>query len=215
MCAVCLIASLYGRVAAERRTLSPRSDLALQAATVAARLNPWVPRYRVDLAWNWGLRGDRARMEREILSALRLAPGHPYLWMEYAQLRAQARRLDERYDHSVQRAQALAPNSLPVRLAMAQLGARYWAFGSEAQRAEWARSQAYVLRRNPAVLLGVVLQDRREGEFCSYSGVALGLDDWCLAMRWMRAVCDGEESGTARVRDACHKAGIVPGRSGG
>lgn len=205
-----IVADLYARIAIEHRFRAESSSVRASAAKHAAELQPWRAVLHSDLAWAFAARGDFELARQNFRTSLQRAPANAYLWLEYAQALARARRFDEEYTLALRQATLLSPNAKPVRLVAARMGALHWGQGGELERALWSQNIGYTLRVSPYDLLWGVLRTRREGSFCGHLGAELGLSRWCFSIQAARQLCDSIAPGARGASvDQCRKLGLA------
>lgn len=176
-----LVGAGYSR-AANRLLDRPESPAALAASDIAARYPSWSSTHVALRGWVLAENGKTEEAEAAYRKALRLAPGDPLLWAEYALALGRLGQFDARLTTAVSQAAALAPNSPAVQRSLAELGVSYWARGTPEQRELWLAAMRNQLARNRGEFLGHVLTRGRGQAFCDDAAHALGEDTWCSSM---------------------------------
>src|SRR5689334_11197610 len=142
-----LVGAGYAR-AANRLLDRPESPAALAASDIAARYPPWSSTHLALRGWVLAENHDAEQSDAAYRKALKLAPGDPLLWAEYALALARLGQFDARLTAAVSQAGALAPNSPVVQRSLADLGVSYWTRGKPEQRELWLTSMRNQLARN-------------------------------------------------------------------
>ncbi|HVT36673.1 MAG TPA: hypothetical protein VHE37_13875, partial [Nevskiaceae bacterium] len=120
-----------------------------------------------------------AAIDQAYGAALQRAPADAYLWFDRAQVLAAQGRYGQQLETAAARAEALAPASPALRLAMARMGALHW-FRSPAELQQlWLRSMRYELRHNQRQFLRSLIHDGEQYWFCASAALELPLDWWC------------------------------------
>ncbi|HUR41118.1 MAG TPA: hypothetical protein VM240_08100 [Verrucomicrobiae bacterium] len=176
-----LVGAGYGRYASARLD-RPESPATAAAARIAARWSPWSSPHAALHGWVLTEGRDASAVEDAYLKALRLAPGDPLLWSEYALALARLNRFDAAMTVAVRKAQQLAPSSSAVRRTLADMGLSYWSRGTPEQRALWLVDMRRELKHNRDAFLAHVLARGRGRTFCRNPAVELGEQDWCSAV---------------------------------
>ena len=171
----------YARFASDRLD-RPDAASTATAARIASGWPPWSSSHTALHAWVLTERREAEGAQAAYLKALRLAPGDPLLWSEYALALARLGRFDDAMTRAVVQAQALAPTSTAVRRAMADLGLSYWARGTPEQRTLWLKDMGRELAGNRTAFLGHVVTRGQLKTFCSDAAKQLKEESWCETM---------------------------------
>jgi hypothetical protein len=173
---------------ATRQLDRPQSPATLAAARIAPRWTPWsAPRLAMH-GWVLAENGD-ARSEDAYRHALRLAPGDPLLWTEYAQALARLGRFGTPLTTAVSQAWARAPTSSPVRRSLAEIGLSYWSHGTVEQQAVWLNAMRAELTHNRGGFLAQAMTRGQGRAFCQDVAPRLNERAWCASMAG--ALADG------------------------
>jgi predicted Zn-dependent protease len=176
------LASLVGAGYADyasRHLDRPDQPSTVAAARIAARWPPWSSSHVALKGWVAAGNGDAEEARVAYAKALRLAPGDPLLWSEYAQALGRLGQFDASLTIALTQAQRLAPASPAVRRAIAEHGLAYWARGDAAQREHWLAGMRHELLRNRGAFLALALTRGQAQTFCAGPAAQLGEDKWC------------------------------------
>lgn len=173
----------YARYAGDRLD-RPDAAGTVAAAQIASRWPPWSSAHAALDGWVRAGARDADGAQAAYLRALRLAPGDPLLWSEYALALGRLGVFDESMTAAIARAQALAPMSAAVQRSIADMGLSYWRRGTPEQRALWLKDMRRELRRNPDEFRADVLARGRLRTFCTGPAPELDETEWC---DWMAA----------------------------
>jgi hypothetical protein len=173
---------------AARQLDRPQSPATLAAARIASRWTPWSARRLGLHGWVLAENGDD-RADLTYRRALRVAPGDPLLWTEYAQALARLGRFEAAMTTALRQAWTRAPTSNPVRGSLADIGLSYWSRGTPDQQAVWLDAMRAELTRDRGAFLGQAMTRGQGRAFCG--DVAPRLDEraWCASMA--PALADG------------------------
>lgn len=164
---------------ANRHLDRPDAPGTLAAARIATLWTPWSSPRAALLGWVHAENGAAEPAVAAYARALRLAPGDPLLWSEYALALGRVGRVDTALAHAVAQAQRLAPTSPAVRRTLADIGLSYWARGDETVRGLWLDSMRAELARNRGAFLGHALTRGQGLTFCRGPALQLGEARWC------------------------------------
>ena len=176
-----LFAALYYDTAQQSGVLGDfrRADLASGLATRIGEsaATPYAGRLAA-------LGGDPSVVLERYLQAVRDTPSDGYRWAELAQSLALAGDFGARLDWAIGRAQALAPRSPAVNLALADLRWRYGGLLSPEQQQAlepnlwWSMKD---LSQRP-LLLERIVRARRQAAFCAEYGLRFTGGRWCQSI---------------------------------
>jgi tetratricopeptide (TPR) repeat protein len=173
-----LAAAGYGGFAS-RHLDRPQSPATQEAARLAALWAPWSASRTALLGWVYIENGESSEAGQAYLRALRLAPGDPMLWAEYALALARMGRFDSNLTVATRRALSLAPNSPAVRASIADLGISYWKRGVPEQQEVWLEAMRGERRAGRGGLLATVVGRGQVATFCSGPAIRLDEAEWC------------------------------------
>lgn len=171
----------YARYANSRLD-RPESPATAAAAQIAARWPPWSSAHAALHGWVRAEQGDAGAAHAAYLKALRLAPGDPLLWSEYALVLARLGMFDGSLTHAVAQAQKLAPTSTAVQRTIADMGLTYWQRGTKEQRALWLKDMERELAGSRDAFLSHVITRGQLKTFCSDAAKQLKEEAWCNTM---------------------------------
>lgn len=171
----------YARYASSRLD-RPEAPATATAAQIASRWPPWSSAHTALHGWVRAEQRDAEAAQAAYLKALRLAPGDPLVWSEYALALARLGVFDASLTHAVAQAQRLAPTSSAVQRTIADMGLSYWQRGAPELRTLWLKDMERELARNRDAFLQHVVSRGQLRTFCTDAARQLGERKWCDGM---------------------------------